>query len=61
MSNAATGNEQVQVLVFLNGWMPDEGESIQQPLRRKCLTTVPRRSRRPTPESESLGIAPASA
>ena len=30
MSNAATGNEQVQALVFLNGWMPDEGESIQQ-------------------------------
>ena len=30
MSNAATGNEQVRALVFLNGWMPDEGESIQQ-------------------------------
>ena len=30
MSNAATGNEQVQALVFLAGWMPDEGESIQQ-------------------------------
>jgi pimeloyl-ACP methyl ester carboxylesterase len=30
MSNAATGNEQVQALVYLNGWMPDEGESIQQ-------------------------------
>jgi len=27
---AATGNEQVQALIFLNGWMPDEGESIQQ-------------------------------
>ena len=30
ISNAAAGNEQVQALVFLNGWMPDEGESIQQ-------------------------------
>src|SRR6266496_18227 len=30
MSNAAIGNEQVQALVFVNGWMPDEGESIQQ-------------------------------
>ena len=30
MSNAATGNEQVQALVFVAGWMPDEGESIEQ-------------------------------
>ena len=30
MSNAAAGNEQVQALVFVNGWMPDEGESIMQ-------------------------------
>jgi pimeloyl-ACP methyl ester carboxylesterase len=30
MSNAATGNEQVQALVFCDGWMPDEGESIRQ-------------------------------
>ena len=30
MSNAAIGNEQLQALVFCNGWMPDEGESIQQ-------------------------------
>jgi pimeloyl-ACP methyl ester carboxylesterase len=28
MSNAATGNEQVQALVFIAGWVPDEGESI---------------------------------
>jgi pimeloyl-ACP methyl ester carboxylesterase len=27
--DAATGNDQVQALVYLNGWMPDEGESIQ--------------------------------
>jgi pimeloyl-ACP methyl ester carboxylesterase len=30
ISNAASGNDQVQALVFLNGWMPDEGESVQQ-------------------------------
>src|SRR3712207_1407177 len=29
ISNAATGNDQVQALVYLNGWMPDDGESIQ--------------------------------
>jgi len=29
IGNAATGNDQVQALVYLNGWMPDEGESIQ--------------------------------
>jgi pimeloyl-ACP methyl ester carboxylesterase len=30
ISNAATGNQQVKALVFCDGWMPDEGESIQQ-------------------------------
>jgi pimeloyl-ACP methyl ester carboxylesterase len=30
ISAAATGNEQVTALVYLNGWMPDEGESIAQ-------------------------------
>ena len=30
ISAAATGNEQVTALVFFNGWMPDEGESIAQ-------------------------------
>jgi pimeloyl-ACP methyl ester carboxylesterase len=28
MSNAATGNDQVQALVYINGWVPDEGESL---------------------------------
>ncbi len=27
ISNAATGNDQVKALVYLNGWMCDEGES----------------------------------
>ena len=30
IGSAATGNQQVQALVLLNGWMFDEGESIQQ-------------------------------
>jgi pimeloyl-ACP methyl ester carboxylesterase len=30
ITNAATGNEQVKALVYFNGWMPDEGESVQQ-------------------------------
>jgi pimeloyl-ACP methyl ester carboxylesterase len=34
ISNAATGNDQVKALVYFNGWMPDEGESIQQLLAR---------------------------
>jgi pimeloyl-ACP methyl ester carboxylesterase len=34
ISNAATGNDQVTALVYFNGWMPDEGESIQQLLER---------------------------
>src|SRR3954465_15217317 len=28
ISAAATGNDQVKALVYFNGWMPDEGESI---------------------------------
>jgi pimeloyl-ACP methyl ester carboxylesterase len=28
ISNAATGNDQVQALVYINGWVPDEGESL---------------------------------
>src|SRR3954453_13309810 len=37
MSNAANGNEQVQALVFVAGWMPDEGESIQQLLEAQAF------------------------
>ena len=29
ISQAATGSDQVKALVYFNGWMPDEGESIQ--------------------------------
>ena len=34
ISNAATGNDQVQALVYFNGWMCDEGESQQQLLEK---------------------------
>ena len=34
ISMAAIGNDQVQALVYLNGWMCDEGESQQQLLER---------------------------
>jgi len=34
ISKAASGNDQVQALVFFNGWMCDEGESQQQLLER---------------------------
>jgi pimeloyl-ACP methyl ester carboxylesterase len=34
ISAAATGNEQVKALVYFNGWMPDEGESIGQLLEQ---------------------------
>ena len=31
ISTAATGNDQVKALVYLDGWMCDEGESQQEP------------------------------
>jgi pimeloyl-ACP methyl ester carboxylesterase len=34
ISTAATGNDQVKALVFLNGWMCDEGESQEELLER---------------------------
>src|SRR3954453_3246639 len=34
ISVSATGNDQVKALVYLNGWMCDEGESQQQLLER---------------------------
>src|ERR671910_550062 len=33
-SAAATGNDQVQALVYFNGWLCDQGESQQQLLER---------------------------
>lgn len=37
ISSAATANAQVKALVYLNGWMPDEGESIQQLLESEIV------------------------
>jgi pimeloyl-ACP methyl ester carboxylesterase len=34
ISAAATGNDQVTALVYFNGWMPEEGESIAQLLEK---------------------------
>jgi pimeloyl-ACP methyl ester carboxylesterase len=34
ISSTATGNNQVKALVYFNGWMPDEGESLEQLLER---------------------------
>ncbi len=41
ISNAATGNDQVRALVYLNGWALDEGESIQQLLELNEGSLVP--------------------
>jgi pimeloyl-ACP methyl ester carboxylesterase len=30
ISNAATGNDRVKALAYINGWVPDEGESVLQ-------------------------------
>ena len=37
IGNAATANVQGKALVYLNGWMPDEGESIQQLLESEIV------------------------
>jgi pimeloyl-ACP methyl ester carboxylesterase len=48
ISAAATGNDHVKALVYFNGWMPDEGESIQQ-LLEKFEGSLVGPSIRPTP------------
>lgn len=40
ISEAATGNDQVTALVYLNGWMPDEGESIQKLIESEISRAV---------------------
>src|SRR5215212_7928064 len=54
--HAAVGNEQVQALVFIAGWMPDEGESIQQLLESKAFgdSLVPA-ALRPVPFTDADG------
>jgi len=54
ISVAATGNEQVQALVFLNGWTLDEGESQLQLLERFEGSLVGP-AIRPVPDTRSDG------
>jgi pimeloyl-ACP methyl ester carboxylesterase len=49
ISSAATGNEQVRALVFLNGWMPDEGESIAQVFEERSEGSLAGPAIRPLP------------
>ncbi len=54
ITNAATGNDQVKALVYLNGWALDEGESIGQLLELNEGSLVPP-AIRPVPFTNSDG------
>src|SRR5687768_9049485 len=54
ISNAATGNDQVKALVYFNGWMPDEGESIAQ-LLEQFESSLVGPAIRPTPFTDPDG------
>lgn len=41
ISNAAVGQNQVTALVFINGWVPDEGESLQGLAEKFAGSLVP--------------------
>jgi pimeloyl-ACP methyl ester carboxylesterase len=49
ISAAAAGNEQVKALVFFDGWMPDEGESITQVFERMSEGSLVPPAIRPVP------------
>jgi pimeloyl-ACP methyl ester carboxylesterase len=49
ISAAAVGNEQVKALVFLDGWMPDEGESIAQVFQQMSEGSLVEPAIRPVP------------
>ena len=49
ITNAATDNEQVKALVYLNGWALDEGESIQALLETKAADSLVGPAIRPVP------------
>jgi pimeloyl-ACP methyl ester carboxylesterase len=49
ISAAATGNEQVKALVFFDGWMPDEGESIAQVFEQRSEGSLVEPAIRPVP------------
>jgi pimeloyl-ACP methyl ester carboxylesterase len=57
ITNAATGNDQVKALVYLNGWALDEGESIQELLETKAEASLVSPAIRPVPFTNSEGSA----
>src|SRR3954447_21990295 len=54
ISNAADGNDQVKALVYINGWVPDEGESLIQLAQMNEGSLIPD-SLRPVPYKDSDG------
>lgn len=54
ISNAASGNDQVAGLVFINGWVPDEGESLVQLAQMNEGSLIPE-SLVPVPHTNSDG------
>ena len=54
ITNAATGLDRVKALVYLNGWIPDEGESVQQLSERFPGSLLPP-AIRPVPFVDATG------
>jgi len=54
ITNAATGVEQVMALVYLNGWVPDEGESVKELFERNPNPDLPP-TLRPVPTTRADG------
>jgi pimeloyl-ACP methyl ester carboxylesterase len=54
ISNAATGNDQVRALVYINGWVPDEGESLIDLAQLNEGSLIPD-SLRPVPHQDAGG------
>jgi pimeloyl-ACP methyl ester carboxylesterase len=56
ISNAAAGNDQVKALVYINGWVPDEGESLLQ-LAQLNEGSLIQNALRPLPYASTDGSA----
>jgi pimeloyl-ACP methyl ester carboxylesterase len=54
ISNAAAGNDEVKALVYINGWVPDEGESLIQLAQMNEGSLIPD-SLRPVPYKDPDG------
>jgi pimeloyl-ACP methyl ester carboxylesterase len=54
ISNAATGVDRVQALVYINGWVPDEGESLIELAQLNEGSLIPD-SLRPVPYKDADG------